>query len=121
VDNRTFDNNTRIYAGSISDVLGVDGPVVPLPDFLSQNFPNPFNPATTMEFVLEKPSQATLRIYDASGRCVRALVSEVRPAGRYAQRWDGNDELGAPVASGVYFYRLEAGDFVAMRKMVLLK
>jgi hypothetical protein len=121
VDNRTFDNNTRIYAGSISDVLGVDGPVVPLPDFLSQNFPNPFNPATTMEFVLEKPSQAKLRIYDTSGRCVRALVNEVRPAGRYAERWDGDDDLGAPVVSGVYFYRLEAGDFVATRKMVLLR
>jgi flagellar hook assembly protein FlgD len=96
---------------------------MPVPDatFLAQNFPNPFNPSTTIEFGLKEGGHVSLRIYDAAGRLVRSLIDESRPAGRYSVDWDGKDRIGGRAASGVYFYRLMAGSFLETRKMVLLR
>jgi len=88
---------------------------------LGQNFPNPFNPATTIAFTLEAASRVTLSIYDAQGRLVATLVDGARPAGRYEAAWNGTDAAGAPVSSGVYFYRMKAGNTILSRRMVLLK
>jgi len=91
---------------------------------LAQNSPNPFNPSTTISYsVPEGRSQVrvSLEIYDLRGRRVRSLVDEARDAGVYTVFWDGLDEQGGRVSSGVYFYRMRAGDFVQTRKMVLLK
>jgi predicted GH43/DUF377 family glycosyl hydrolase len=100
---------------------GTEGPAVPLACALHQNFPNPFNPTTRIAFGLNAPGAVSLRIYDASGRLVRVLVEGARAAGNHAELWDGRDSRGAPVASGIYFYRLEAGAFGETRKMVLLR
>jgi hypothetical protein len=104
------------------DMLTGDEPM-PLPgaDFLAQNWPNPFNPATTIEFGLKESGHVSLRIYDAAGRLVRVLIDEDRPAGSYKAVWNGSDSAGAKVSSGVYFYRLSAGEFIRTRKMVLLR
>jgi hypothetical protein len=108
-------------------LLGPDGvtdgdpPRLPEASYLAQNFPNPFNPATRISFGLGAASPVRLRVYDAAGRLVRALVDEARPAGHYTEIWDGRDSRGAVVASGIYFYRLEAGAFAETRKMVLLR
>jgi hypothetical protein len=103
------------------EVTGDDVPATPVASYLSQNYPNPFNPATTIRFGLTARATVSLRIYDAAGRLVRVLVGEPRDAGRYSEDWDGRDNAGRSVASGVYFYRLQAGAFEQTRKMVLLR
>jgi len=103
------------------DVTGVETPKAPEASYLAQNYPNPFNPMTKVEFGLVAPGRVSLRIYDAAGRLVRVLAEGGRPAGRYAELWDGCDASGRAVASGVYFYRLDAGAFTQTRKMILLR
>jgi hypothetical protein len=88
---------------------------------LLPNSPNPFNPATTIRFTLETSEHVTLAIFDAKGRRVTTLVHEVRGAGPHEVQWDGTDAVGSSVASGVYFYRMRAGNVRLSRRMVLLK
>jgi hypothetical protein len=88
---------------------------------LSQNYPNPFNPATRIEFSLPVQSRTTLKVYDVIGREVATLLNGERNAGRFTVEWNGRDQFNAPVASGIYFYRLETGSFVQTKKMMLLK
>jgi hypothetical protein len=103
-----------------SDVTGED----PVPDYstyLSQNFPNPFNPSTTIDFGLDKGMRVELNVYDTAGRLVRTLIEGELPAGIYREEWDGRTQSGLEAASGIYFYRLVAGDFVQTKKMVLIR
>jgi hypothetical protein len=88
---------------------------------LSQNYPNPFNPSTKIEFTLARSGFVTLQIYDTLGRKVRTLVSEELSSGYKSVIWDGKNEDGDEVASGVYFYQLKVGDFSEPKKMLLLK
>lgn len=88
---------------------------------LSQNYPNPFNPTTRIEFSLPKAMHATIKVYDVIGREVATLLNEIKTAGRFSLDWNGRNNFNQPVASGVYFYRMEAGNFVQSRKMVVLK
>jgi len=88
---------------------------------LSQNYPNPFNPSTKIEFTLARSGFVTLQIYDTLGRKVRTLVSEELSSGYKSVIWDGKNEDGKDVASGVYFYQLKVGDFSQPKKMLLLK
>jgi hypothetical protein len=88
---------------------------------LSQNYPNPFNPTTKIEFTLAKSGYVTLQIYDVLGRKVRTLVSEQLSSGYKSVIWDGKNDDGKDVASGVYFYRLKAGGFSETKKMVIIK
>ena len=88
---------------------------------LSQNYPNPFNPETTIEFTLPVDGKIVLDVIDVSGQRVKRLMQGNRQAGSYTVLWNGLDERGMKVASGVYFYKIRAGDFVKMRKMVLIK
>ena len=88
---------------------------------LGQNFPNPFNPKTTIEYSLSTRSRAVLAIYDSEGSLVVRMDQGLRDAGTHRVEWDGHDASGKAVGSGVYFYRLEGVAGVAPRKMVLLK
>ncbi|MBN1884343.1 MAG: T9SS type A sorting domain-containing protein [Candidatus Krumholzibacteriota bacterium] len=101
------------------DVTGDDP--MPAADFLAQNYPNPFNPLTTVRFGLREAGPVRLGVYDAAGRLVRSLFQGRRPAGVWTVQWDGRDDGGRDVASGMYFYRLRAGNFERTRKMVLLR
>jgi len=83
---------------------------------LGQNYPNPFNPSTTIEFALPKPGFVTLKVYDLLGREVAVIVADKLAAGRYKYDWDAKG-----LATGVYLYRLEAGDFVQTRKLILMR
>jgi hypothetical protein len=114
-------NESEFALFTPGDVTGAEPPKAPAASFLSQNVPNPFNPATRIAFGLGVPANVSLRIYDAAGRLVRTLVEGARPAGRYSELWDGRDARGASVASGVYFCRLDAGRFTQTRKMLLLR
>ena len=93
---------------------------------LLPNYPNPFNPETWIPFQLAKPSRVTVTIYNAAGQTVRTLELGQLPAGTYHSRskaayWDGRNALGERVASGLYFYRIEAGSFSQLRRMMILK
>ena len=88
---------------------------------LAQNFPNPFNPTTTLTFSIKNTSNVTLTIYDVAGRRVRELVNERRERGIHKVVWDGRNDRGEGVSSGVYFYELVAGSFRDTKKMTMLK
>jgi len=88
---------------------------------LHQNVPNPFNPSTTIRFDLERNGWVSLRVYDVAGRVVRTLVASELSAGRRSVVWDGRDDTGAFLGSGLYLYRLETGGFSLVRKTILLK
>lgn len=88
---------------------------------LEQNRPNPFNPSTTIRFVLPERGHVSLVIYDSSGRKVRSLLDEMGGDGAHEVTWDGRDDRGGAQSSGVYFYRLQTGKHIESRKMVLLK
>ena len=94
---------------------------------LSQNYPNPFNPVTTIKYQLSEPSDVTIRIFNMTGQVVKTIFDEHHSAGYYSILWNGRDDSGKNVASGVYFYQLRAKaansrkDFVQTRKMVLVR
>jgi len=98
-----------------------DGPALPRAYALEPNFPNPFNPVTTIEFAVPEPAQVRLDIYNVLGRRVARLIDAPMQAGFHERTWDGRTADGAPAPSGIYFYRLRAGAFSATRKMIMLK
>jgi hypothetical protein len=95
--------------------------LIPREFALEQNYPNPFNPVTTIEFSLPRGEYVQVGIFNLLGQQIRILMEGIKPAGRYHLQWDGTLSDGEPASSGMYFYRLRAGDFAATRKMVLLK
>ena len=104
-------------AGGVLDIQ-----TTPTEFALLQNFPNPFNPETTIGYELAESADVTLQIYNVVGQVVRTLIaSESQSVGRYQVRWDGMDDRGTPVSSGIYFYQLSAGKFQDVRKLMLLK
>jgi hypothetical protein len=88
---------------------------------LAQNYPNPFNPTTEITFALPKAGLVMLEVYDLTGRVVATLVNQDLPAGTHKVMWNARNGNGQSLASGVYLYRIASGEFVATRKMVLLK
>ena len=102
-------------------VRQVAGQGLPRVYALQQNFPNPFNPATTIQYSLPQAGPVSLKVYDMAGQVVRHLVAQDQVAGSHQVVWDGMDASGAPTANGVYLYELRAGEYRALRKMLLLK
>ena len=101
-------------------------PSIPVAFELDQNYPNPFNPSTTIRFSLPSQSKGgylptTLRIYNVLGQMVRTLMDEPLAAGTHDVIWDGKDDRGSQVASGIYFYKLRSGDYEDTKKMVMMK
>lgn len=88
---------------------------------LGQNFPNPFNPSTTIRFSIPVQSKVTILIYNILGQRVATVVNEQKEPGEYSALWNGRNELGLPVASGMYIYHITAGHYTAAKKMMLLK
>lgn len=130
---RDFEDNARfeIADGLVFDPSQLANPLAggvldiqttPTEFALLQNFPNPFNPETTIGYELAESADVTLQIYNVVGQVVRTLmVSEPQLVGRYQVRWDGMDDRGVPVSSGIYFYQISAGKFQDVRKLMLLK
>jgi hypothetical protein len=88
---------------------------------LLSNYPNPFNPTTTIRYALPKPAFVNLLVYDINGKIIKNLVHENQDAGEYTISWSGDNNSSLPVASGVYFYRISADKYQATRQMLLLK
>lgn len=107
--------------GTVSySLTNLDQPNVPMAFELKQNHPNPFNPSTHINFDLPSPSDVDLTIFNVLGQQVRNY-NEFKAAGSHSITWDGTDNSGTQVASGVYFYRLDAGEKSATKKMMMLK
>ena len=88
---------------------------------LYENYPNPFNPSTTISYSLKDTRQAQLDIFNMLGQRLRTLVNKEQAAGIHTVQWDGRNDDGNKVSSGVYFYRLKAGDFVRIKRMILVE
>ncbi|HXF99408.1 MAG TPA: FlgD immunoglobulin-like domain containing protein [Bacteroidota bacterium] len=108
---------TETYAEQVRSGMSV----APTEYALYQNYPNPFNPTTTIRYALKRRGDVRLEIFNLLGQRVRTLVHREQNAGVYSVVWDGTDEAAHPMASGVYVARLDAGEFVAVRKMLLLR
>ena len=134
----TFDAVTRTIAGTpraaaetaytytVTDANGASASLSlqtrPTAFSLADNFPNPFNPATTIKYALPQAADVELTVYNVIGQPVRTLVAEHQSAGRYAVEWDATNDSGHSLSSGMYFYRLQAGEeFREVKKMLLLK
>ncbi|MDX2475519.1 MAG: T9SS type A sorting domain-containing protein, partial [Candidatus Krumholzibacteria bacterium] len=107
--------------GPLPFTLAMDKSEVPTTYSLGANYPNPFNPSTTIRFTLPTSENVRLSVFDIQGRQVATLVNEVYSAGRHEVVWRGQDNSSRPVASGTYFYRLKTGGFTETKKMLLLK
>jgi flagellar hook assembly protein FlgD len=94
---------------------------IPTEYALSQNYPNPFNPSTTFTYDVPEVSEVTITVYSLLGKEVRTLYSEQQMPGRYTETWDGTDNTGRKLASGVYFLRMQAGSYSKLRKMTLIR
>ena len=116
-----FNNRVRKVAPAITAVVEVRDESLPQSFTLSQNYPNPFNPETTIRFDLPRSEEIELAVYDLTGQKVATLALGLREAGTYALRWDARDDDGRDLASGVYLYRLETGERVTTRKLLLLR
>jgi hypothetical protein len=129
-DHSVLPGKTYWYRIVLVGASGVDeeayGPIevhvgaVPTAYAAYQSYPNPFNPVCTIRYEIPKPGRVSLHVYDIVGKPVHTLVDGWREAGIYSEVWNGKSDDGTALPSGVYFYRLEAGDFVATRKMVLI-
>jgi hypothetical protein len=105
-----------------TDVIDPDLPAaIPSEFILHQNHPNPFNPSTEISFELPRRSEVRLTIYNILGQKIIKLLNGSFPVGRHEVSWDGIDASGYPVAAGIYFYQLQAGEFVQTKKMALVK
>ena len=116
------DEGTVIIPLSLSVGLGShDEALLPKEFALHQNYPNPFNPRTSVRYDLPDNENVTIIIYDMLGRQVKQLVDSYQEAGFKSIIWNATNDFGKPAAAGVYLYKIQAGDFIQTKKMVLLK
>ena len=103
------------------DNIGVDTNTNPFSFALHQSFPNPFNPSTEIRYEIPDDLLVSVAVYDVAGRLIRSLINEPKPAGSYSVVWDGKNDIGANVATGVYIYSIDAGKHRQNKKTVFLK
>ena len=123
---RREDDGSLVFKQGIEFLENLLASLIPKETALLHNYPNPFNPETWIPYQLSEPAEVTLTIYDMNGRLIRRLAVGHQAAGMYRSRshaayWDGRNQLGEPVASGLYFYTLTADEFTATRRMLILK
>ena len=120
--NSSYDHNFMITAKVISMTAdGEEMDINPVTTQLGQNYPNPFNPETNIAFSLAETSQTSLEIYNVKGQKVRTLVNGILEEGEHIMHWNGVDDSGKPVSSGIYFYKLKDGKYTSTKKMILMK
>jgi hypothetical protein len=117
----SLNGNERIIIKVGSDVTSLENNVIPAEFYLAQNYPNPFNPVTTIEFGLPELTEVKVQIFNARGQLVRTLLSSEKNAGVYSIIWNGMNDQGLSMVSGVYFCRIQAGNQQIMKKMLLVK
>jgi len=121
IDTVDVTGDNRVIYVNRYEYLSTEGEGVPVEFALHENYPNPFNPTTTLRFDLPDISDVTLTIYNMLGQRVRTFNMNDTPAGYHSIKWNATNDYGDPVGAGVYLYQLQTKDFVKTRKMVLLK
>jgi len=121
VDTVNVTGDNRVLYVNRYDYLSVEGEGIPTEFALHENYPNPFNPNTTLRFDLPEASNITLTIFNMLGQKIRTYDMQSAAAGYHTLKWNATNDYGDPVGAGVYLYQLQAKDFVKTRKMVLLK
>ena len=101
--------------------LSIDETILPKRFTLHQNFPNPFNPVTTLRYDLPENGHVNITIYDMLGRQVKTLINQTQDTGYRSVIWDATNDYGKPVSAGIYLYQIQAGEYISTKKMVLLK
>ena len=101
--------------------MSLNGVVIPTEYFLHQNYPNPFNPVTTIVFDLPEAVDVRIEIFNVLGQRIRTLVNRLHQPGSYRLQWDGKSDSRAAVTSGMYICRIQAGDYIQERKLLLMK
>ena len=110
-----------ISFSTIGWVSNFDLDIAPITDSLNANYPNPFNPSTTISFSLSKSSNLQIEIYNIKGQKVKSLINDYQQAGNHNIIWNGKDDNGHEVSSGIYLYKMEVGEYSAIRRMSLIK
>ncbi|MCK4311663.1 MAG: right-handed parallel beta-helix repeat-containing protein, partial [Candidatus Cloacimonetes bacterium] len=118
---RSFDNQEIEIIDNPELTSEDPDPVIPIKNILGINYPNPFNPITTIEFGLKKEGKVRIVMYNIRGQKVKTLVNDIMPEGYHQVIWNGKNENNRPVSSGVYFYMMEAENYTKVRKAILLK
>ena len=123
---RAENDGSPVFAQGIANLERLYAAMAPVQHALLPNYPNPCNPETWIPYQLAAPADVKVSIYGANGRLVRTLALGHQDAGTYRSRaraayWDGRNEVGEPVASGIYFYTLQAGNFTATKKLLIRK
>jgi hypothetical protein len=120
---QVFGGPIKLYVVGMggSGIIAGGDKAAPSSPALSQNYPNPFNPSTAIQYSITSPGNVTIKIYNTLGQEIRTVVDDFKPTGDHTAFWDGRDQSGNAVASGTYFYRLQAGDYVSAQKAILLK
>ena len=113
-------NGEKIEANFEDNYLTLDD-ALPSTTSLSKNYPNPFNPSTTIEYSISKPGHVSLVVYDLNGSTVKTLVNDFAGRNNYSVTWDGKNDSGQQVASGQYFYVMQAPGFTSTEYMTLIK
>jgi hypothetical protein len=121
IDTVKVTGDDRVVFVNRYDYLSTESEGIPTEFALHENYPNPFNPTTTLRFDLPDISDITLTIYNMLGQKVRTFIMQSTPAGYHSVKWDATNDYGEQVGAGVYLYQLQTKDFVKTRKMVLLK
>jgi len=120
IDNSTNDGYPFLTSMPVSNSKEIV-PLRPLTEIQSQNFPNPFNPTTTISFSIPQQSLIEIAVYNTKGQKVKSLLKKCLNKGNHSVDWNGDDNTGKNVASGVYFYKLRTGHNSQIKKMLLLK
>lgn len=123
VQNNTDKKVQQAEYVDVSTITSVGNPVdgIPTTFAISQNYPNPFNPSTSIDYAVSKQSFVTIKVYNLLGQEVRTIVAEDKGIGSYTATWDGRDNVGNEVPSGMYLYKMIAGNFTETKKMMLMK
>ena len=114
-------NGSRLLVADYDAVTGIKDVRPTSATELSGNYPNPFNPSTSIVYHMASAGQMELSIYNTAGQRVRTLVQGWQPAGTREVAWDGRDAVGRPMASGVYMIRMVSGDYQSVRRMALIR
>ncbi len=120
-DSTSSDNGPRSLTIDVSAILALDGIGLPEVFALHNNYPNPFNPVTNISYDIPEVAQVTLEIFNIAGQKVRTLAQGQHEPGRYRIQWDATNDFGKTLSSGMYIYRIQAGDFISVKKLILMK
>jgi hypothetical protein len=120
-DTTWSNDGPRMFTVDISGLLGVDDDMLPDVFALHNNYPNPFNPVTNITYDIPEVAQVVLEIYNITGQKVRTLAQGQHEPGRYRIQWNATNDFGQALSSGMYIYRIQAGHFVSVKKLILMK